>query len=123
MFPTAMNRLMPWIWLAMGILAIVTLAQTAAKFFDKIGLVGWIEHHVTLLTYILAALAALAWTFVVLGALRRAGRLPGFLTERRWLMDILDRLTNKAELEKRLSQEVESIFVDAEALARQLKAK
>jgi ATP-dependent Clp protease ATP-binding subunit ClpE len=123
MFPTAMNRLMPWIWLAMGILAIVTLAQTAAKFFDKIGLVGWIEHHVTLLTYILAALAALAWTFVVLGALRRAGRLPGFLTERRWLMDILDRLTNKAELEKRLSQEVESIFVDAEALATQLKAK
>jgi ATP-dependent Clp protease ATP-binding subunit ClpA len=38
-------------------------------------------------------------------------------------MDILDRLTNKAELEKRLSQEVESIFVDAEALATQLKAK
>ncbi len=38
-------------------------------------------------------------------------------------MDILDRLTNRAELERRLAQEVETIFVDAEALATQLKAK
>jgi ATP-dependent Clp protease ATP-binding subunit ClpA len=38
-------------------------------------------------------------------------------------MDILDRLTNRAELERRLAQEVETIFVDAEALATQLKAR
>jgi ATP-dependent Clp protease ATP-binding subunit ClpA len=38
-------------------------------------------------------------------------------------MDILDRLTNRAELERRLSQEVESIFVDAEALATTLKSR
>jgi ATP-dependent Clp protease ATP-binding subunit ClpA len=123
MFPTALNRIMPLVWLAMGLLAIVTLAQTAAKFFGKIGLVSWVEHHVILLSYIFAGLAGLAWTFVLLGVLRRAGRLPVFLTERRWLMDILDRLTNKAELERRLSQEVESIFVDAEALATSLKTK
>lgn len=38
-------------------------------------------------------------------------------------MDILDRLTNRAELERRLSQDVESVFVDAEALSAQLKAR
>ena len=123
MFPSSLNRIMPWVWLAMGILAIITLAQTLEKFLAKIGVVGWVEHHGLLLAYIFAGLAGLAWLFVILGALRQRDRLPAFLTERRWLMDILDRLTNRAELERRMSQEVESIFVDAEALATQLKAK
>ena len=123
MFPSALNRIMPWVWLAMGLLAIITLAQTLEKFVEKIGLVNWVEHHGLLLAYILGGLAGLAWLLVILGALRQRDRLPVFLTERRWLMDILDRLTNRAELERRLSQEVEFIFVDAEVLATQLKAK
>jgi ATP-dependent Clp protease ATP-binding subunit ClpA len=123
MFPSALNRVMPWVWLAMGLLAVITLAQTVGKFLDKSGIVTWVRYHGVLLTCIFAGLAALAWLFVFLGALRRKDRLPKFLTKWRWLMDILDRLTNRAELERRLSQEVESIFVDAEALATQLKAK
>ncbi len=123
MFPSSLNRIMPWVWLATGILALVSLGQMLAKFFDKIGLVDWARHHGLLLAYIFAGLAALTWLFVLLGALRRSDRLPKFLTKWRWLMDILDRLTNRAELERRLAQEVESIFVDAEALATQLKAK
>src|SRR6201999_506159 len=55
--------------------------------------------------------------------LRRRNRLPRFLTKWRWLMDILDRLTNRAELERRLAQGGETIFVDAEALPTQLKAR
>jgi ATP-dependent Clp protease ATP-binding subunit ClpA len=123
MFPSALTRIMPWVWLAMGILAIITLAQTLEKFLARIGVEGWVEHHGLLLAYIFAGLAGLAWLFVILGALRQRDRLPAFLTERRWFMDILDRLTNRAELERRMSQEVESIFVDAEVLATQLKAK
>lgn len=123
MFPQALNRVMPWVWLAMGLLAVITLAQTLGKFLSKSGLVTWVQYHGVLLTCIFAGLAALAWLFVFLGALRRRNRLPKFLTKWRWLMDILDRLTNRAELERRLSQEVESIFVDAEALSTQLKAK
>ena len=123
MFPSSLNRIMPWIWLATGILALVSLGQMAAKFFDRIGLTGWAEHHGLLLACIFAGLAALAWLVVALGALRRNNRLPKFLTQWRWLMDILDRLTNRAELERRMAQEVETIFVDAEALAAQLKAK
>lgn len=107
----------------MGLLAVMSLAQTLGKFLDKIGLVAWVEHHSLLLAYVFAGLAALAWLFVVLGALRRRDRLPAFLTKRRWLMDILDRLTNRAELERRLAQEVESVFVDAEVLATALKAR
>jgi ATP-dependent Clp protease ATP-binding subunit ClpA len=123
MFPSALNRVMPWVWLATGVLALLSLGQMLAKFFDKIGLAGWIEHHGLVLAYILGGLAALGWLLVVLGLLRRKDRLPKFLTKWRWLMDILDRLTNRAELERRLAQEVESVFVDAEALATQLKAK
>lgn len=123
MIPSALNRLMPWVWLATGILALISLGQMLSKFFDRIGLVSWLEHHGLLLAYIFAGLAALAWLVVLLGALRRKERLPKFLTKWRWLMDILDRLTNRAELERRLAQEVETIFVDAEALATQLKAK
>src|ERR1700733_15172525 len=120
MSPSSLHRIMPWIWLATGILAIISLAQTLGKFLDKIGLDGSVERPCLLLTKIFAGLAALTWVFILLGWLRR---LPAFLTKWRWLMDILDRLTNRAELERRLSQEVESIFVDAEALATQLKAK
>lgn len=123
MFPSSLNRIMPWVWLAMGILTIITLAKILEKFLDKIGVVSWVEHHGLLLAYIFAGLAGLAWLFVFLGALRQRDRLPAFLTKRRWLMDILDRLTNRAELERRMSQESKSIFVDAEALATQLKAK
>jgi ATP-dependent Clp protease ATP-binding subunit ClpE len=123
MFPAAMNRFLPWVWLAMGLLAIVTLAQNVGKLLDKTGLVAWIAHHGLLLSYSAAGLAAMAWLLVFLGAMRRKDRLPSFLTKQRWLMDILDRLTNRAELERRLSQEIETIFVDAEALAAQLKAK
>ena len=91
MYPSALNRIMPWVWLAMGLLAIITLAQTLEKFLEKIGLVNWVEHHGPLLAYIFGGLAGLAWLLVILGALRQRDRLPVFLTERRWLMDILGR--------------------------------
>jgi ATP-dependent Clp protease ATP-binding subunit ClpE len=123
MFPSALSRVMPWIWLVMGLLAVITLAQTLGKFLVNAGVVTWVQYHGLLLTYIFGGLAALAWLFVVLSALRHRNRLPKFLVKWRWLMDILDRLTNRAELERRLSQEVESIFMDAEALATKLKAK
>lgn len=107
--------------LAAGVLAILQLATTLVSFFKAHS--GWLFHHGKVLLLILAALAAVAWLFVLLGVLRRRNRLPAFLTRWRGLMDILDRLSNRAELEKRLAQEVESIFIDAEALAATLKSK
>jgi hypothetical protein len=123
MFRDRLNRLFPYLFLATGIVAVIQLATTLGHFAQKHGLAGWVVHNGRTLALILAGLAVLAWLFVLAGALRRNNRLPKFLTERRWLMDILDRLTNRAELERRLSQDVESIFVDAEALAATLKSK
>ncbi len=40
-----------------------------------------------------------------------------------WLMDILDRLTNRQALEDKLAREPEAIFIDSDALARALKQK
>ncbi|WP_137930789.1 AAA family ATPase [Mesorhizobium comanense] len=114
----------------MGILAIVSLSQMLLGLGSMLlgllrlmGVLGWAEHNRLFLACILAALAALAWFVVFLAMARRRKRLPKSLTKWRWLMDILDRLTNRAELERRLAQEVEAVFVDAEALAAQLKAK
>ena len=73
MFPSALNRIMPWVWLAMGLLAIITLAQTLEKSLEKIGLVNWVEHHGLLLAYSSAAWSV-SWLLVILGALRQRDR-------------------------------------------------
>lgn len=71
----------------------------------------------------LLGLAILLWLLVSLGLLSVAGRLPRWISRRRWIMDVLDRLTNRQALEARLGQEVEAIFIDAAALSATLKAK
>jgi ATP-dependent Clp protease ATP-binding subunit ClpA len=118
-----LTRVLPYVFLATGLLALLQLFAAAGHFATKSGLIGWTAHHFRLIGVLLAVMAALAWLLVLLGALRRRDSLPSFLTRWSWLMDILDRLTNKAELERRVSEQVESIFVDAEALAASLKAK
>jgi ATP-dependent Clp protease ATP-binding subunit ClpA len=119
-----LNRLLPWIFLLTGILALIQIITTLGRFAAKLGAAGdWIVHHGKLLGIIFGVMAAAAWLLVLLGVLRRRNQLPKILTNRRWLMDILDRLTNRSELERKMSQEVESVFVDAEALAATLKSK
>jgi ATP-dependent Clp protease ATP-binding subunit ClpE len=123
MLMARLNRLLPYVFLATGILAIVELAGRLGRFVGKSGVLGWLAHHRVEVGWTIAGLAAIAWLFVLLGALRRHNRLPKVLSERRWLMDILDRLTNRAELERRMAEQAEPIFVDAEALAAALRAK
>jgi len=123
MSTSALNRILPWVWLTTGLLAVISLGQSALSFFSEIGLTHWVEQHGLLFAFAFAGLAALAWLFVFLGALRQQNRLPEFLTKWRTLMDILDRLTNRAVLERRMAEEVETVFVDAGALSAQLKAK
>jgi ATP-dependent Clp protease ATP-binding subunit ClpA len=122
MFPARLNRILPWIFLATGILAVIQLVSTIGKFATKSGLAAWFMHHRLEIAAGLGAAAAIAWIVVWLGSLRRKNRLPKFLSEQRWLMDILDRLTNRAELERRLAENSEPIFVDADALAATLEA-
>lgn len=67
--------------------------------------------------------ALLLWAVVGLGLLLRWGRLPAWIVKRKWAMDVLSRLTNRAALEERLKGETTPIFIDADALAEALKAR
>ena len=70
-------------------------------------------------------LAVLLWVVVWLGVRheRRRRAVPAHERRRSLAMDILDRLTNREALEARLREEAEPQFVDAEALARELKSR
>lgn len=70
----------------------------------------------------LFALASLLWLVVTLAYAHDRDRLPRAL-RRRWLMDILDRLTDRAALERKLAEQTQPEFVDAEELSRRLKSR
>ncbi|GAB2804117.1 AAA family ATPase [Dyella kyungheensis] len=64
------------------------------------------------------------WLLFFLGYFRERQRLvrPDAV-DGGYLMDILDRLTNRAALETRLAQQPDAVFIDAEQLATTLKSK
>lgn len=64
--------------------------------------------------------AILMWAVLLLCLLHEAGHLPA--RNRGWFVDILDRLTNKPELEARMAQQTQPVIVDADALSATLKS-
>jgi ATP-dependent Clp protease ATP-binding subunit ClpE len=118
-----LNRLLPYVLLASGVLAILQLANLVVHAMYQIGVPTWSMRHLRLIGAVLAGAAAFAWSIVLLGALRRRNRLPRFLQRWSWLMDILDRLTNRAELERRIVEQTDSVYIDAEALSAQLRSQ
>jgi ATP-dependent Clp protease ATP-binding subunit ClpA len=111
-----LNRFMPIFVALAGILALVQIFEGLSK------IPAWLAGHSGTVEAILILLAAVSLSLVVLGAMRAAGAVPAFLIRRVWLMDILDRLTNRRELEQQLQGKTETIYIDAEALARSLKS-
>lgn len=84
---------------------------------------GGVDRFLRTFFWYLVAASALLWTVVVLCVAHEARRLPGFIVSRRWLMDILDRLTNKKAIEEALAEEHSAVYIDAESLAAALRAK
>jgi hypothetical protein len=117
------NRLMPLFIAAVGILALVQLFVYLGQWLSKIPVAAWLVEHAQAVEWVLGLAAVISVSFVVLAWLRAAGRLPVFLTRWTWLMDILDRLTNRRELEQRLQPQADAVFIDAEALAQSLKSQ
>jgi ATP-dependent Clp protease ATP-binding subunit ClpA len=117
------NRLTPVFIAVMSILALVQLFVYLGQWLSKIPVAAWLAEHARAVEWALAAAAVVLLSFVALGWLRAAGRLPQFLTRWTWLMDILDRLTNRRELEQRLQPQADAVFIDAEALSRSLKSQ
>jgi len=108
---------------AIGILALVQLFVYLGQGLSKVPVAAWLAEHAQVIEWALASAAAISVSLVVLGWLRATGRIPQFLTRWTWLMDVLDRLTNRRELEQRLQSKPEAVFIDAEALSQSLKSQ
>lgn len=120
---TLLEKSTRYLPLIMLVTAIAVLLQIVLKNHLFSFAVDWIQQHYRAVFWALVILAAGAWTFAGLAYLRRINRLPRWLTKRKALMDILDRLSNREELERRMSKEAEAIYIDAEALTEFLKGK
>lgn len=119
-FPASkINRLIPIFIVATGVLALVQLFSFVGQFWTA----SWLTRHASAIEWILALLAVVSVCWVALGLLRATDRIPKFLTRWTWLMDILDRLTNRRELELQLQGKADAIYIDADALALSLKSK
>jgi hypothetical protein len=118
-----LNRLMPIFVAAIGIVAIVQLFVYLGQWLSKVPVAAWLAEYAQVIEWALASAAAISVSLVVLGWLRATARIPKFLTRWTWLMDVLDRLTNRRELEQRLQSKPEAVFIDAEALSQSRKSQ
>lgn len=119
-----LNRYLPLIFFLMLMVAIAKLwaehgppLASVKIFFESTA------HFLQSNAWYMLALSCILGAIVATGFLHETKRLPNFLANRKWLMDILDRLTNKKILESKLAQEVEPLVIDSEALAKALRSK
>jgi len=121
-----LDKLTRYLPVLLLILAVGTVAQIALQFghfLFSAELSAWVARHVSAIFWVGGTLCALAWLGVVLAYLRHTNRLPKRLAKWKTLMDILDRLTNRQELERRMHREEHAVFIDAEMLADILKSR
>ena len=118
-----LGRWMPFLFAISAALAFVQLATLAISTIGRATRDSWFPTHALALSLTLAALSILGFLFVALCVARKAERLPVWVKSWRRLMDILDRLTNRGELERRLEKPVAAQFIDAETLASTLRGR
>lgn len=119
------NKWMPVAFVAMATLAIAQFwmqhgpsKSTIVIAFQKSSL--WLHLN----AWLIFCCAGLLWLVVFAGFFyERQRSLIQHETKKGWMMDILDRLTNRKILEERLAKEPEAIFIDADKLADSLKSK
>ncbi|HEX5243258.1 MAG TPA: AAA family ATPase [Tepidisphaeraceae bacterium] len=114
------SRYLPLIVLVMAIAALLQVVLQLGHLFSPD---GWIHAHSLAVYAAVAVACAMAWTLVLLGFLRRRNRVPSWLSRWSLLMDILDRLTNRQELERRMDGDAGAVFIDAAALAGTLRTR
>ena len=116
-----LNRYLPLMFFFMVVAAVVQLwgqvgpSPAAIRNALTAG-ARYLESHVGYL----AAAAVGFWCLVVCGVLHEAKRLPSFMQRGKRCMDILDRLTNKEQLQQKLAEEVKPTFIDAKQLSQSL---
>ena len=104
-------------------LAGVNLVLYVGRLFLNPVILNWLAGHFRLLEWVLIISSLVGAILISLSILRKAEQLPLILTKWTLLMDILDRLTNRADLESQLHPKTEAIYIDAEKLAENLKSQ
>lgn len=122
-FLATLARYLPLMFLVLLLLSLWQFFQHAGpswsdtrSFFANVA--AFLQAH----SWVVLAMAMVLWGVVLLAWAHDRSRLPAFLRAR-WMMDILDRLTNKAALEQQLAQDDQPTYVDAQAVASALKAR
>jgi ATP-dependent Clp protease ATP-binding subunit ClpE len=118
-----LSRLTPLFMAAFGLVAMIQLLSFFGGLFSYLHAGAWLAAHSQVLGFAFGASALPSALLAWLAYLRARNRLPNRLTRWTWLMDILDRLTNRKELEERLRPKAEAIYIDAPALAEKLKSQ
>ncbi len=114
-----LNRLMPALF---AIMAFIMLFQFVESHWPKTPLIPLIVSTLHTIVWYIAAFALLGWSLLLLAWLHNRSRLPTFF-KTRFLMDILDRLTNKKTIENGLAEQDNALFLDAVSLSNALKQR
>ncbi len=121
--------LMMLVFLALMIVQLLAQMHVSPEHLAQT-LLGWLTQGGA----VFAATGGVSWTLVVAGGfyewraeaaarkVRAGGRVPR-LKSRSWMMDVLSRLTNRAELEDLMSRQDRVTVIDAVALANTLKSQ
>jgi ATP-dependent Clp protease ATP-binding subunit ClpA len=123
----AANRILPVVIL---VTAFIMIAQSLIHDGRHVvSIATWFWHLIGMLRpkvwYVLAA-AVFCWASVIVGFLhehKKQNTSDRWREKGGWIVDILDRLTNRQELEKMLAQETQSVVIDANKLSDTLIAK
>lgn len=112
------GRLLP---VAIVVGTLIAAIEFGMKYFPRWGTAvgSFIQAHVLVL--LIAAL--LFWLVVFAGIFHERQRARSQAPSKGFLMDVLDRLTNRKVLEAKVAQEPEAVVIDAEALASELKGR
>ena len=119
------TRLMP---LAFLLMAIVVIAQFWMQHGPNAGaLGGYLRESGSFLhthAWVVSGAAVFFWLLAFAGLFHEQQRNADIDFSKGGLtMDILDRLTNRQDLEQKLAKEPDAVFIDSEKLASALKSK
>jgi ATP-dependent Clp protease ATP-binding subunit ClpA len=123
---SALTRLMPVMFFLMVVIALLQFSTQLPLLVHSFA--GWLSRAANSVAHgwhWVLLVALLLWAVALIGLRheRQAARSLRPKGQRSWIMDVLDRLTNRQVLEDELRKQVEPTYVDAEALAQALKAK
>ena len=116
-----LSRYSPLIMAAFGVMILLQLCGLVWGFATTAHPISWAENHATALAWVFGVAALACGLLAYAVRLHAADRIPKSLRRWRLLMDVLDRLTNRKELERLMKPKVEAVYIDADALAATLK--